>query len=97
MDTEDYHESVPVTARVTVTRHGRVIIISIHGIMHLLLGNQNQVESAHAQHAVALSTRRMRSNKIEFSQLKTSLRERKQLERQRNKTLEHQESLQKAT
>ncbi len=55
-----------------------------------------QVESAHAQHAVALSTRRMRS-KIEFSQLKTSLRERKQLERQRNKTLEHQESLQKAT
>ncbi len=56
-----------------------------------------QVESAHAQHAVALSTRRMRSNKIEFSQLKTSLRERKQLERQRNKTLEHQESLQKAT
>ena len=49
MDTEDYHESVPVTARVpsackarvTVTRHGRVIIISIHGIMHLLLGNQN--------------------------------------------------------
>ena len=56
-----------------------------------------QVESAHAQRAVALSTRRMRSNKIEFSQLKTSLRERKQLERQRNKTLEHQESLQKAT
>ena len=56
-----------------------------------------QVESAHAQHAVALSTRRMRSNKIDFSQLKTSLRERKQLERQRNKTLEHQESLQKAT
>ena len=56
-----------------------------------------QVESAHAQHAVALSTRRMRSNKIELSQLKTSLRERKQLERQRNKTLEHQESLQKAT
>ncbi len=56
-----------------------------------------QVESAHAQHAVALSTRRTRSNKIEFSQLKTSLRERKQLERQRNKTLEHQESLQKAT
>ena len=57
-----------------------------------------QVESAHAQHAVvALSTRRMRSNKIEFSQLKKSLRERKQLERQRNKTLEHQESLQKAT
>ena len=53
-----------------------------------------QVESAHAQHAVALSTRRMRSNKID--QLKTS-RERKQLERQRNKTLEHQESLQKAT
>ncbi len=35
MDTEDYHESV------TVTRHGRVIIISIHGIMHLLLGNQH--------------------------------------------------------
>ncbi len=33
MDTEDYHESVPVTAR--------VIIISIHGIMHLLLGNQH--------------------------------------------------------
>ena len=56
-----------------------------------------QVESAHAQHAVALSTRRMRSNKIELSQLKTSLRERKQLERQRNKTLEHQESLQMAT
>ena len=41
MDTEDYHESVPVTARVTVTRHEQVIIISIHGIMHLLLGNQN--------------------------------------------------------
>ncbi len=58
---------------------------------------KRQVESAHAQHAVALSTRRMCSNKIEFSQLKTSLRERKQLERQRNKTLEHQESLQKAT
>ena len=50
-------------AQVTVTRHRRVIIISIHGIMHLLLGNKMQVESAHAQHAVALSTRRMRSNK----------------------------------
>ena len=46
----------------------------------------------HAQHAVALSTRRMRSNKIlpvedEFRRTK----------RQRNKTLEYQESLQKAT
>ena len=36
-----------------------------------------QAESAHAQHAVALSTRRMRSNKIEFSQLKTSFKRKK--------------------
>ncbi len=34
MDTEDYHESVPVTARVTVTRRRLVITI---GIMHWLV------------------------------------------------------------
>ena len=48
--TDDYHDSVPVT------RHGRVIIISIHGIMHLwLIATKMQVESAHARdmHAVA--------------------------------------------
>ncbi len=56
-----------------------------------------QVESAHARHAVALSTRRMRSNKIEFLPVEDEFKRKKTAKRQRNKTLEHQESLQKAT
>ncbi len=40
----------------------------------------------------------MRNNKSSFSQLKMSLREKKRLkDKLRNKTLEHQESLQKVT
>ena len=66
----------------TVTRHGRVIIISIHGIMHLL-----RVESVHARPAVALSTRRMRSNKIEFLLVEDEFKRKKMAQRQRNKTL----------
>ncbi len=56
-----------------------------------------QVESAHARHAVALSTRRMRSNKIEFLPVEDEFKRKKTAKRQRNKTLEYQESLQKAT
>ncbi len=56
-----------------------------------------QVESAHAQHAVALPTRRMRSNKIEFLPVEDEFKRKKTAKRQRNKTLEYQESLQKAT
>ncbi len=65
MDTEDYHESVPVTARGT----SEAQTSDNHQYPWdnaYYLATKMQVESAHAQHAVALSTRRMRSNKIEF-------------------------------
>ena len=38
-----------------------------------------QVESAHARHAVALSTRRMRSNKIEFLPVEDEFKRKKRL------------------
>ncbi len=63
-----------------------------------MLGNQHaQVEFAHARYVVAVSTRRMCGNKIDFSPVEDELRERRRLKRQRNKTLEHQKSLWKAT
>ncbi len=46
---------------------------------------------------VAVSTRRMRGNKIDFSPVEDELRERRRLKGQRNKALEHQKSLWKAT
>ena len=50
-----------------------------------------QVESAHARHAVA------RRDKIEFLPVEDEFKRKKTTKRQRNKTLDHQESLQKAT
>ncbi len=85
MDTEDYHSSVPVTARVPR-----------NGIMHLLLGNQHARLNLR-MHAVAVLTRGMRGNKIDFLPVEDELRERRRLKRQINKTLEHQKSLWKAT
>ncbi len=40
---------------------------------------------------VAVSTRRMRGNKIDFPPVEDELRERRRLKRQRNKTLEPEE------
>ena len=55
-----------------------------------------QVKSAHARHAVALSTRRMRSNKIEFLPVEDEFMRKKMAKDKEIKALEHQESLQKA-
>ncbi len=44
-----------------------------------------QVKSAHARHAVALSTTRMRSNKIEFLPVEDEFMRTKTAKRQRNK------------
>ncbi len=41
------------------------------------------VEFAHARHVVAVSTRRMCGNKIDFSPVEDELRERRRLKRQR--------------